>query len=265
MSEYTENKVSIKDLINDIRNNLKLLILYFLLLLSGSIILPMQITPIYKSDAILAINKCRNPNPLSITNISICPEIFVTAEILNSELLIRDFIDEQININADFVAVNKILSSGNANEIVKAIKEEYLIISPDTQRGLIRVSFLGQSPLETANLTNSFTKFSTNFINERKLLFIKDSIKELSNYSDKNRVNLSKQIANELYKQLELAAIVESTLERDIEIIDYAYPPDFRFKPSLRLIFVQINLIGIFALLIFYFLIKYYRVIGKEK
>ena len=83
--------ISIRDVINDRKLNVKFLISYFIIFFVISISLPNFLAPSYKSESTVIINTCRDPDPLFITNLALCPEIFVQNEILLSESLLRAY------------------------------------------------------------------------------------------------------------------------------------------------------------------------------
>lgn len=255
----------IVDIFSDIKSHRFFLILYFLVFFLLSIALPSFLKPIYKSNGTVIVNDCRAPDPFKITNLSICPEIFIISEILKSETHLRKFskiLQEEKFIN--FSTLTTLRNSKNEQIKTNLIRDKHLRVSELTSRGLINISFLADSPQESADITNQFIKFSLGEVNRRQALFLNDATNRLKENPLNLKSGLRESISREIYKNYSQASIKTST-EPKLEVLDYAYPPDFRFAPSFRLIFVQINLVGVSLILIFYFLSKYIAFIRDTK
>ena len=83
----------ILDIFLDIKKYKYFLIVYMSIFLLISLSLPNLIQPTYKTSSTIIISECRDPNPLSVTNLGICPELFIISEILKSETHLRKFIN----------------------------------------------------------------------------------------------------------------------------------------------------------------------------
>ena len=83
----------ILDIFLDIKKYKYFLIVYMSIFLLISLSLPNLIQPTYKTSSTIIISECRDPNPLSVTNLGICPGVFIISEILKSETHLRKFIN----------------------------------------------------------------------------------------------------------------------------------------------------------------------------
>ena len=247
----------ILDIFLDIKKYKYFLIVYMSIFLLISLSLPNLIQPTYKTSSTIIISECRDPNPLSVTNLGICPELFIISEILKSETHLRRFIN--ILKSEKFIKLNtiqKFINDKNEQNITDIIKAQHLRIDEFSSRGLIQISFLANSPDEASIITNKFTDFSLQEVNNREVAFLKESALNLRNNPLNKKNNIRELIANEIYEKYEQVSIMESTKPK-IEILDYSYPPSSRFSPSSRLIFFQVNLLGVGIILFIYFLSKY--------
>ena len=259
--------VSIIDVIKDIKLNIKFLVVYFLFFFIASVSLPNFIKPIYKAESTVIVNSCRDPDPLLITNLALCPEIFVKNEIITSESLLRGYAEhlkEQYQENfKEISTVKELVELGDNKSIARKMRESNIRIFPDTGRGLLRISFLANAPNEAALITNDYVQFVIDFLKKRNTGLLRETITNLENNPANNKKNIRSFIALELYENFEKSAVIEST-SKELEVLDIAYPPDSRFAPSFRLMFIQINLIGIILIFIIYFIRQYLHFIRKD-